>query len=524
MRKSAFDILALVVIVATFTVAQVLCTNPRCLFADEAPKKKEGTSKEAGKEGPKEAVKEAPGKDSVTRHLIRVNGKTIDYTATAGFMPLKDDSAKLKGYIFYTAYTKDTSGDKAGRPIAFIFNGGPGAASVWLHIGCLGPKRVFLSGNTPAAPYRWVDNEYTWLDDMDLVFVDPVGTGFSEHAEGVDPKEFYDVDDDIRWNGEFIRLYCTRNGRWLSPKFLVGESYGTTRAAGLSGYLQGKTGLNLSGIVLISTALDFQTFSFSTGNDLPYALSLPAYAEAALYHKRLAPALQSNRAETRSEAERFALTDYLVSLARGTSLSEKEREAVIDKLANYTGMDKTLIRNSELRINRGDFMRELLRDKNQRLGSYDSRIVGDYRPSSFFEDPSIFLLVGPLTAVWNQYVRYELGYQSDRPYEVLSDKTSSAWKWGTSGQGYVNTASTLSRAMKENRSLKVFVASGYYDLTTPYFAAKYVMDHMGLDRSLLANITMEYYDAGHMMYTDMDSLKKLHGDVLKFLRETVKTR
>jgi len=514
MKKSVSDVLVLLLTAAVFAAAQFLYLNQGCTYADEAPKKKD--------EAPKVTAKETPKKDSVTRHSIRVNGRMINYTATAGSIPLKDDTGKMKGYVFYTAYTKDVPGDKTDRALAFVFNGGPGAASVWLHLGCLGPKRVLLSGASLAAPYRWVDNEYTWLDATDLVFIDPVGTGFSEHAEGVDPKEFYDVDDDIKWNAEFIRLYCTRNGRWLSPKFLVGESYGTTRAAGLSGYLQGRTALNLNGIILISTALDFQTFSFSTGNDLPYVLSLPAYTEAALYHKRLAPALQANRAETRTEVERFALLDYLVILARGSGLSEGERNAAAERLARYTGIDKTSIRNSDLRINRGDFMRELLRKENKRVGGYDSRVVGDYRPTNFFEDPSIFLLVGPLAAVWNQYVRTELEYESDRPYEILSEKTSNSWKWGTSGQGFVNTASTLSRAMKENRSLKVFVASGYYDLTTPYFAAKYVIDHMGLDQGLLANITMEYYDAGHMMYTDMDSLKKLHADVLKFLKETLK--
>jgi carboxypeptidase C (cathepsin A) len=501
----------------TTAIADVAMQNISAVGATDHPKKKEEAPKETPK---KDEKKDAAEKErlSVTRHSVFVGGRTINYRATAGMMPLKDESGKLKGHIFYTAYVADAPGGKEERPIAFIFNGGPGAASVWLHLGCLGPRRVLLSGKTLSPPYRWVDNEYTWLDNTDLVFVDPVGTGFSHHAEGVDPKDFYDVEEDIKWNAEFIRLYCTRNGRWLSPKFLIGESYGTTRVAGLSGYLQGKTTLNLNGVILISTALDFQTFSFNAGNDLPYALFLPAYAEAALYHRRLSPVLQANRVQTRNEVEKFALTDYLVSLAKGSSLPEGEREAIVEKLATYTGLDKTSIRNADLRISRGDFIRELLREKNQRLGLYDSRIVGDYRPTNFFEDPSIFELVGPLTAVWNQYVRKELEYLDDRPYEILSDKTSSAWKWGTSGQGYVNTASTLSRAVKENKSLKVFVASGYYDLTTPYFGGKYVVNHLGFDQNLLANITMEYYDAGHMMYTDMDSLKKLKGDVLRFFQ------
>ena len=516
-RRRIFDILIPLLIVVFLAGMQMILENPSYANADEPLRKKEEKARESTK---KEEKKDTAEKEklSITHHSVRVGGRAINYTATAGLMPLRDDAGKLKGHIFYTAYVADAMGKREERPIAFVFNGGPGAASVWLHLGCLGPKRVLLSDKTLAAPYRWVDNEYTWLDDTDLVFVDPVGTGFSERGEGVEAKEFYDVDEDIRWNAEFIRLYCTRNSRWLSPKFLIGESYGTTRSAGLAGYLQGKTALNLNGVVLISTALDFQTFSFNAGNELPYVLSLPSYTETALYHKRLSPALQANRAETRSSVEKFALTEYLTALAKGSSLGKEEREAIVQKLADYTGLEKMSIRNSDLRISRGDFMRELLREKNQRVGILDSRIVGDYRPTNFFEDPSVFLLVGPLAAVWNQYVRKELEYVSDKPYEILSDKTSSSWKWGTSGQGYVNTATTLSRAMKENRALKVFVGSGYYDLTTPYLAAKYVVSHLGLDPASMANVTMAYYDAGHMMYTDMASLKKLKEDVTRFFR------
>jgi carboxypeptidase C (cathepsin A) len=515
-RFTLHVVLLPLVLVVVFAASQIFQETGYALAAEPQKKKEEAPQDTTKKDEKKDTAEKE--KLSITHHSIRLGGKALDYTATAGLMPLKDDSGKLKGHIFYTAYVKDGSDDKADRPVAFVFNGGPGAASVWLHLGCLGPKRVLLSDTTLAGPYRWVENEYTWLDDTDLVFVDPMGTGFSEHAEGVEAKDFYDVDDDIKWNGEFIRLYCVRNGRWLSPKFLIGESYGSTRAAGLSGYLQGKTALNLKGLVLISTALDFQTFSFNAGNDLPYALFLPAYAETALYHKRLSPALQADRERTRNEVEEFALTGYLTSLAKGSNLTGKEREALVERLADYTGLDRTFIQNSNLRISRGNFLQELLREKNQRLGSYDSRIVGDYRATTFFEDPSIFLLVGPLAAAWNQYVRKELGYVNDRSYEILSEKTNSSWKWGTAGQGYVNTATALSRSMKANRSLKVLVASGRYDLTTPYFAAGYVISHLDLDPALQANVTMEYYDAGHMMYTDMASLKKLKSDVSRFFR------
>jgi carboxypeptidase C (cathepsin A) len=475
-------------------------------------------------EGPKPAPE---ANLSITHHTIELNGENLTYTATAGYMQMKDESGKLKANIFFTAYVKDGQEDRSQRPITFAFNGGPGASSVFLHLGALGPKRVPLREDKALPPpYQLVANEYSWLAFTDLVFIDPVGTGYSHPAPGVDPKEFYGVKGDIQSVGDFIRLYSTRYQRWLSPKFIAGESYGTTRAAGLSGYLQNKLGMNLNGILLISEVLNFQTIMFSPGNDLPYLLYLPPYALAAWYHRKLSPARQADLAKTREEVEQFALNEYTLALAKGDGLSDGERNRMIEKLADYTGLPKNYIKNSNLRISRDDFIKELLRNENRRIGVLDSRITGDYKVHDFSEDPSVFVVTGPLVATWNDYVRNELKYETERPYEILSTKVNELWDWGsaTGGLGYVDVAKILQQAMRENKFLKVFIASGYYDLDTSYFATKYTVNHLGLESSLRKNITLAYYDAGHQMYTHFPSLEKLSADVAEFFKNALSSR
>jgi len=423
------------------------------------------------------------------------------------------------------AYVKEEQENKSGRPITFAFNGGPGAASIYLHLGALGPKRVLFTeeGKALPPPYKLVENAYTWLDLTDIVFIDPVGTGYSCAAPGEDPKQFWGVQEDIESIGAFIRLYLTRNQRWLSPKFIVGESYGTTRAAGLSSHLQNKLGIHFNGIVLISEALNFQAIVFTSGNDLPYLLFLPTYTTTAWYHKKLSPELQSNLQKTLEVAEQFALNEYVLALAQGNLLSDVERDKIVEKLANYSGLQKHYIQNSNLRIRRDGFRNELLRNEHRRIGILDSRITGGYTPRDFVEDPSVFEATGPLVATWNDYVRKELKYENDLPYEFLSMKVNQSWNWGsgTGGLGYVNVAETLQRAMSENKYLKVFIASGYYDLDTPYFATKYIVNHLGLDPSLRKNITLSYYDAGHQMYTHLPSLKKLKADAATFFEKAL---
>ena len=493
------------------------------LLAEEASsalKKGVGTERQQTTAPKKSETEMASETLSVTRHAITINGKSLTYTATAGTTQMKDESGKVKASLFFTAYATERQKDEPERPVTFAFNGGPGAASLWLHLAALGPKRVLLTDEKGALPppYKRVSNEYTWLGFTDLVFIDPIGTGYSRAAPGVDPKEFYGVKGDIEAAGDFMRLYCTRYGRWMAPKFIAGESYGTTRAAGLSGYVQDKLGMHLDGIILISSALDFQAISFVPGNDLSYVLYLPAYANAAWYHKKLSPILQADPGRTRDEVEQFALNEYLVALAKGNSLTDAEREKIVDRLATYTSLPKPYIRNSNLRISRDGFMKELLRDEHRRIGLLDSRITGAYQFERLMDDPSMFNIMGPLVAAWNDYVRQELKYESDIPYEFLSEKANESWNWGSAAKGYVNTAHTLGQAMGRSSFLRVFIASGYYDLDTSYFGAQYTANHLGGDPKLRDRVTMAYYDAGHQMYTHMPALKKLRDDVAAFFK------
>jgi carboxypeptidase C (cathepsin A) len=463
---------------------------------------------------------------SVTSHALKATGKTLEYTATAGHLLLKDDSGKAKASVFFIAYVKSPLENPAGRPLTFAFNGGPGASSVWLHLGGLGPKRSpAADDNQPLGPpYTLVDNGSTWLDFTDLVFIDPVGTGFSRPAPGEDAKQFYGVKEDIQWLGEFIRLYVTKTKRWLSPKFIVGESYGTTRAAGLAGYLQDTVGMNLNGLVLISEVLNFQTIGFDPANDLAYSLCLPSLAAAAWYHRKLSPELQQDLRKTLTEVEHWAQTEYLVALAKGDTLSEAERTAVINKLAGYTGLSPTYISQNRLRVSNARFTKELLRAESRTVGSMDSRFTGidtDTAGSQSEYDPSLFLPTGPFIAAWSEYARTGLQVENDLFYEFLSRKVNQAWDWGSGISGYVNVADNLQQAMNKNRFLKVFIASGYYDLTTPYFAANYTVSHMGLDPSVRPNVTLATYAAGHMLYIHDPSLAKLKADVAAFMKNAI---
>lgn len=492
-------------------------TNP---FVVQATSKSSQQTREEPK--PKEPPQE---KISITHHSIKINGMTLNYKVFAGCLPMKDEAGELKANIFFTSYIKNGEEDKSQRPITFAFNGGPGAASVFLHLGALGPKRILLADEKEALPppYKLVENECTWLDITDLVFIDPVGTGYSRAASGEDPKKFWGVEEDIHSVGEFIRLYLTKYNRWLSPKFIAGESYGTTRAAGLSSYLQNKLGINLNGLILISEALNFQSIVFTPGNDLPYVLFLPTYTTTAWYHHKLPPEFQSNFQRTVEAVEQFALNEYWVALAKGYLLSEPERNSVVEKLEKYTGLSKTYIQKSNLRVSRDDFTKELLRQEDLRMGVLDSRITGKYTPQDFTQDPSVFVVTGLLTATWNDYVRKELKYETERPYEILSMKANESWNWSsaTGGLGYVNVVDTLQQAMSENQCLKVLIASGTYDLDTPYFAAKYAANRLAINPILRKNLTLAFYEAGHQMYTHLPALRKLKTDVEDFFRKAI---
>ncbi len=462
-------------------------------------------------------------KPVVTHHEIRTGGRTLRYTVTTGMMPLKNAAGDTEARLFYMAYTADNAGHGAQRPLMFSFNGGPGSSSVWLHLGALGPKRVRMmdDGALPPPPYQLVDNELTWLDMTDIVFIDPVGTGYSRATKPELANKYFGLQGDIASIGEFIRLYLTRSERWSSPLFLVGESYGTTRAAGLSGYLI-ERGIAFNGILLISTIMNFQTSRFAKGNDLPYILFLPTYTATAWYHKRLPPDLQTDLRRTLDEVERWAANEYTTALAKGDRLTAQERQEVIDKLARYTGLSKQFIDNSDLRIEIQRFDKELLRDQKRTVGRLDSRFKGmDVLAASETPDfdPSLSAIRPPYTAMFNDYVRTQLGFKSDLEYYILGGGVG-RWDFG-SDNAYADTSEALRSAFAKNPYMKLFVASGYYDLATPYFATQYTLAHMGLDPALRGHVQTAQYEAGHMMYIEKNSLAQLKRDVASFIQSAM---
>lgn len=467
-----------------------------------------------------------------THHTVSIDGVSLNYTATTGTIVLKEESEKddkaegekAKASIFFVAYTKDNVVDVETRPITFAFNGGPGSSSVWLHLGLLGPKRVHMDDtNILPPPYKLVENEYSLLDVTDLVFIDPVSTGFSRAVPGEKPKEFHDFTKDIKSVGDFIRLYATRYQRWNSPKFLAGESYGTTRSAGLSGYLQSRHGMYLNGIILISSILNFQTARFTNGNDLPYILFLPTYTATAWYHQQLDANLQADLHATLAEVEQFALGDYASALMQGSALPAAEQEAIAAKLAHYTGLSADYILKTNLRIEIFRFTKELLREKGVTVGRLDTRFTGidkDNAGEMFEFDPSYAAIQGPYTAVLNDYMRRDLHFENDIPYEILSGLYEK-WSYNTFENKFVDVAETLRQAMSSNPHLKVLVANGYYDLATPYLATRYTFNHLGLDASLQQNYEMTYYEAGHMMYVHLPSMSQLKKDMARFVETAV---
>jgi carboxypeptidase C (cathepsin A) len=455
-----------------------------------------------------------------TKHSITVDGKKIDYEATAATMILKDEEGKPQASIFYISYIK--SGDEnARRPITFCFNGGPGSSSVWLHMGAFGPRRVAFTdeGQQLPPPVSLVENEGTLLDLTDLVFIDPVSTGFSRAADEKNAKQFHGVQEDLRSVGEFIRLYTTRNSRWGSPKYLAGESYGTTRAANLANHMQSKHGMRLNGIILVSAVLNFGTIRFDEGNDLPYPLFFPSYAATAWYHKKLESSLQGDLKKTLAEAETFASGEYLQALQKGLELSVSERKSIAAKVARLTGLSEEYVLRNDLRVEGQRFMRELLRDRSQTVGRYDSRYTGKdstdagERPEY---DPSYSAVQGTFTEGLNLYLHRQLKYESDLPYEILTGRVQ-PWNYGSATNRYLNVAPALRSALTANPDLRVMVANGYYDLATPYAATQYTFNHLGSDRKMLDRVTMTYYEAGHMMYLHKPSLVKLKKDVTAFL-------
>ncbi|HKR62124.1 MAG TPA: peptidase S10 [Thermoanaerobaculia bacterium] len=458
---------------------------------------------------------------STTSHAVRVGDQTINITARAGTLVLRNDAGEPRASFFVVSYTKDGA-DPARRPVTFTFNGGPGSSSVWLHMGAFGPKRVVYKddeGHAAAPPYRLTDNEGTILDATDLVFIDPVTTGYSRAIPFDDAKKFHGYEADIESVGQLIRLWTTRNARWSSPKFLAGESYGTTRAAGLAGWLHDQ-GYYLNGIILISSILNFGTARFDSASDLAYILFLPTYATTAWYHKRLPADLQSLPVDrVAAEAEQFALGEYTSALMKGDSLSDAERHAIAQKVARLTGLSPAYVESTNLRVQISRFDKELLRNERRSAGRLDSRFVGVDRDAAGEEpdtDPSYSAIYGEYTAVLNDWVRRSLKFETDLPYEILTDKVR-PWSFANVQNRVLDVAETLRGAMSQNPDLRVLVCNGYYDLATPFAATKYTFSRMQLDPSLRGNVTMTFYAGGHMMYIDRAAHRQLRADVVKFI-------
>jgi carboxypeptidase C (cathepsin A) len=453
----------------------------------------------------------------VKSHEMTLNGKALKYTSATGMMPLRNSVGEIEAGLFYVAYNVEGMGK---RPLCVAFNGGPGAGSLWLHLGAIGPRRIRMNedGTMPAPPYKMEDNQGTWLDKCDLVFVDPVGTGFSRATKVETARKFNGFTGDIDSVAEFIRLYLARNKRFDSPLFLAGESYGTTRAAGLSGALASK-GIALNGVILISSILNFQTARFTKGNDLPYALFLPTYAATAWYHKKVDASYQKDLKGMLGEVRKFAEGEYSVALMKGDRLTQAEREVVATKLAKFTGLSQTFLLQNDLRIEIQRFIKELRRNERVVVGRLDSRLVGtdgDAGAATAEFDPSAAAILPPYTHAMNQYAREDLGYQTDAVYFALGGGIL-PWDYSSAQNQFADTSNALRTAFDRNPFMKVFVANGYYDLATPFFATEYTFSHIGLAAKHRANVTMKEYESGHMMYIHVPSLLKLKGDVAAFI-------
>jgi carboxypeptidase C (cathepsin A) len=506
--------------------APIVCAS----FAQEQEKDTKPAEK------PSEKAPEAPPakeESSVTDHTIKIGSQTIPYKATAGTILLKNDKDENEALIYYTAYTRSDVKDLSQRPLAFLYNGGPGSSSIWLHMGSFGPKRVITvnADVTPPAPYKLEDNPDCLLDRADLVFIDPVGTGFSKAVGKAQDKDFWGVDQDAKSLAQFVQSYVTRNNRWNSPKFLIGESYGTFRNAALANLLQSRNGIYLNGIVMMSSVWDLGTLSFYLGDDLAYILYVPSYAATAWYHKVLKDRPDNLEAFI-DDARKFAKTEYADALLKGDTLSAADKAAIAKKLAAFIGLDEDYILKSNLRIRLSNFMQELQRNRGLTTGRLDARFSGptyDLIASSAAYDPQSTAITGAFVAAFNMYVRDDLKFGHDRDYHVSANFGDNHWDWKheAGGPNYFpgspNVMRDMANAIIVNPKLQVEMEDGYYDLATPFFEAEYATEHLGLPEDLQKNIHHKYYAAGHMMYLRPEDLTKLKSNVAAFIDSTSKS-
>jgi len=481
-----------------------------------------GMAKEA-EAAKKQAAKIPKAESFVSQHSGKFNGTMVKYTVSAGDTHLKNDKGEAVANIFSVAYTKDGVKDSASRPLTFFFNGGPGSASLWLHMGVFGPKRVDVPSdaiNAGAAPYSVIDNPLSLLDVTDLVFIDPVGTGFSKVIGKGDTKDFWGINEDARSVADFIRRYVSEHKRWNSPKYVGGESYGTTRTAALVKELQeGYNSMALNGVILVSSILDFQTTRFASGNHMPYVIYLPTYAATAWYHGKVDKTGTSLEAFL-DEARDFATGEYAAALFKGNRITAEEEGRVLEKLHRFSGLSKKYLKQTRLKINNMRFMKELLRDEGKVVGRLDSRFVGveeDDAGERFEADPSGYGISAAYTAAVNDYLTRDLKVKREDRYEVLSFKPGRKWNWKTErtrSGSFPALGRYVSKGQRQNKDLRVYVANGYYDMATPFFGTEWSMAQHGMDSN---RVTMTYYEAGHMMYLHHPSLDKIAKTVRQFI-------
>jgi carboxypeptidase C (cathepsin A) len=494
-----------------------------CLrFANGAESKSpsEGTNAPPADKASAVKIPDATHKPVFTTNTVTIAGQSVRYVAETGMLPILKPDGETRGSVFYVAYTRLGETGEVARPVTFCFNGGPGSSSVWLHLGALGPRRVKMNedGTLPKPPFSLEDNPYSLLDSSDLVFIDPIATGFSRVVKDEKPEAFFGQTADLESIGEFIRLWTTRHQRWLSPKYLCGESYGVFRAAGLAEHLRSRYGLYLNGLMLVSGVLDFATIEDRAGNDLSYPLFLPNFTATAFFHKKLPSDLQADLAKALAEAREFGQGEYAAALRQGSSLPAAGRSRIVTELARLTGLSPQVIQDNDLRIGSGVFRKQLLHDQGLILGAYDGRITGrdDDAASPYPDfDPSYAATYGPFSAAMNSYAREELKFEDDLPYEILTGVQP--WNYAARNS-YPSVASQLGSVINQNPYMRVLVLGGRCDLVCPIDTMRYAINHMDLDPSYRTNISYVEFDAGHMMYVNLPDLKKMQRALEDFVK------
>jgi len=507
---------------SVFRAAIVMLALVPSAYAQQRPGSTPDAPQRPQAPGQHEVASALDDKASQTSHAMRLDGRDIKYTATAGTIPIRLDDGKVAARMFFVAYTKDGEDAKT-RPVSFLYNGGPGSASVWLHMGSFAPRRAQMAeeGFQPPPPYQLVDNDNSLIDVSDLVFVDAIDTGYSRAMAGVDNAQFHGQDGDISAFGEFIAEYLSTYNRWPSPKFLIGESYGTIRSGGLSQELQSRHGIELNGIVLLSALLTYQTLSPAPNNDVAWAVQIQTFAATAWYHKKLPPDLQQKSIkQVVDEARAFAFGDYMLALTKGNTLTEAERNGMAERLARFTGLSAKYILSANLRVDSGRFRKELLRDKRLVVGRLDGRFTAldaDAAGERQEFDPSNTALQGAYVALFEDYVKNELKWESDLHYPT----SGNVRPWTYVQNRYMDTTDALRLTMAKNPFLKVLLVCGYYDMATYVGGAEFNLTHLAYDRQITDRVSYGYYEGGHMMYIRPSAHAALKKDVAAFIRSAV---